>query len=163
MELVTARRRCCGAMIAGATGGLEYSLRWGCVANTAHNKTKGAVHLGLVCLVTAQTFPGAAALFVDRNGIPLLASGHRVQTWSKVERQHFSGCCLSAFPHKTAETRGNQHHSGEEGAMADTAEKEEYTYQIDKIKFIVTPVYKEEGETMGDILLKLMLAELDPA
>ena len=30
------------------------------------------------------------------------------------------GCCLSAFPHKTAETRGNQHHSGEEGAMADT-------------------------------------------
>ena len=47
--------------------------------------------------------------------------------------------------------------------MADTAEKEEYTYQIDKIKFIVTPVYNEEGETMGDILLKLMLAELDPA
>ena len=41
--------------------------------------------------------------------------------------------------------------------------KEEYTYQVDKIKFIVTPVYKEEGETMGDILLKLMLAELDPA
>ena len=71
--------------------------------------------------------------------------------------------CLSAFPHRTAETRGNQHHSGEEGAMADTATKEEYTYQIDKIKFIVTPVYKEEGETMGDILLKLMLAELDPA
>lgn len=29
-----------------------------------------------------------------------------------------------------------------------------------KIKFIVTPVYKENGETMGDILLKLMLAEL---
>ena len=49
--------------------------------------------------------------------------------------------------------------------MADTATKEEYTYQIDKIKFVVTPVYKEEGETMGvgDILLKLMLAELDPA
>ena len=47
--------------------------------------------------------------------------------------------------------------------MADTAEKEEYIYQVDKIKFIVTPVYKEEGETMGDILLKLMLAELNPA
>ena len=39
--------------------------------------------------------------------------------------------------------------------MADTTAKEEYTYQVDKIKFIVTPVYKEEGETMGDILLKL--------
>ena len=47
--------------------------------------------------------------------------------------------------------------------MADTTTKEGYTYQVDKIKFIVTPVYKEEGETMGDILLKLMLAELDPA
>ncbi len=47
--------------------------------------------------------------------------------------------------------------------MADIDTKEEYTYQVDKIKFIVTPVYKEEGETMGDILLKLMLAELDPA
>ncbi len=31
---------------------------------------------------------------------------------------------------------------------------------MDKIKFIVTPVYKEDGETMGDILLKLMLSEL---
>ena len=150
-------------MTAGANGGLEYSPRWGCVANTAYNKTKGAARLGPVCLATAQTSPGAAAPFVDRNGIPLLASGHRVQRWSKVERQHFSGCCLSAFPHKTAETRGHQHHSGEEGAMSDTAEKEEYTYQVDKIKFIVTPVYKEEGETMGDILLKLMLSELDPA
>jgi len=47
--------------------------------------------------------------------------------------------------------------------MADTATNEEYTYHVDKIKFIVTPVYKEEGETMGDILLKLMLADLDPA
>ncbi len=47
--------------------------------------------------------------------------------------------------------------------MADTATNEEYTYQVDKIKFIVTPVYKEEGEAMGDILLKLMLAELNPA
>ena len=47
--------------------------------------------------------------------------------------------------------------------MADTATNEEYTYQVDKIKFIVTPVYKEEGETMGDILLKLMQAELDSA
>ena len=47
--------------------------------------------------------------------------------------------------------------------MADTATNEEYTYQVDKIKFIVTPVYKEEGNGMGDILLKLMLAELNPA
>lgn len=38
--------------------------------------------------------------------------------------------------------------------------KEEYTYQVDKIKFIATPVYKENGKTMGDILLRLMLAEL---
>jgi hypothetical protein len=41
--------------------------------------------------------------------------------------------------------------------------KEEYTYQVGKITFIVRPVYKENGESMEDILLKLMLAELEPA
>ena len=41
--------------------------------------------------------------------------------------------------------------------------KEEYTYQVGKIQFIVTPVYKDKGESMHDILLKLMLADLEPA
>ena len=40
--------------------------------------------------------------------------------------------------------------------------KEEYTYQVGKIQFIVTPVYKDKGESMRDILLKLMLADLEP-
>ena len=47
--------------------------------------------------------------------------------------------------------------------MADTVKIEEFTYQVDKIKFIVTPVYKKDGETMRDILLKLMLSELESA
>lgn len=47
--------------------------------------------------------------------------------------------------------------------MAETTHKEEYTYQVGKITFIVRPVYKENGESMEDILLKLMLAELEPA
>lgn len=46
--------------------------------------------------------------------------------------------------------------------MADTKCSEEYTYQVDKIKFVVTPVYKEKGELLRDILLKLMLADLEP-
>jgi hypothetical protein len=50
-----------------------------------------------------------------------------------------------------------------EDAMADSACKEEYTYQVGKITFIVTPVYKDEGEPMRDILLRLMLADLEPA
>lgn len=35
---------------------------------------------------------------------------------------------------------------------------EQYTYQVGKIHFIVTPVYKDKrsGETMEDILLKLI-------
>ena len=37
---------------------------------------------------------------------------------------------------------------------------ESYIYEIGKIRFIVTPVYKEAGETIQDILLKLMLADL---
>ena len=53
--------------------------------------------------------------------------------------------------------------TGKGDAMADTITKEEYIYQVDKIKFIVTPVYKEDGEPLRDILLKLMLAELEPA
>ena len=40
---------------------------------------------------------------------------------------------------------------------------EQYTYQVGKIHFIVTPVYKDKrtGETMKDILLKLMLTDLE--
>ena len=44
--------------------------------------------------------------------------------------------------------------------MTTPAAKEEYTYQVDKITFIVTPVYKETSEPMRDILLKLMLSEV---
>ena len=29
----------------------------------------------------------------------LCQQAHRDQKWGKVEGQHFSGCCLSAFPH----------------------------------------------------------------
>ena len=50
-----------------------------------------------------------------------------------------------------------------EALMVDMVKTEEFTYQVDKIKFIVTPVYKEDGETMRDILLKLMLSELESA
>lgn len=46
--------------------------------------------------------------------------------------------------------------------MAQTS-NEEYTYHVGNIDFIVTPIYKENGEAMRDILLKLMLAELGPA
>ena len=45
--------------------------------------------------------------------------------------------------------------------MTTPAVKEEYTYQVDKLTFIVTPVYKETGESMRDIILKLILSELE--
>ena len=35
----------------------------------------------------------------------------------------------------------------------------EIIYEIGKMKFIVTPVYKTEGETIYDILLRLILAD----
>ena len=37
---------------------------------------------------------------------------------------------------------------------------ENYIYEIGKMKFIVEPIYKDKGETIKDILLKLMLADL---
>lgn len=39
---------------------------------------------------------------------------------------------------------------------------EEYTYQVETIRFIVTPVYKDKGEAVSDILLNLMMSELEP-
>ena len=47
--------------------------------------------------------------------------------------------------------------------MSEPTPKEEYTYHVGNIDFVVTLVYKENGEPMRDILLKLMLAELSPA
>lgn len=38
---------------------------------------------------------------------------------------------------------------------------EEYSYQIDKITFVVEPVYNDEGETLAAILLKLMQADAE--
>ena len=39
-----------------------------------------------------------------------------------------------------------------------------YTYKVGNIVFIVTPVYRtEQGETMSDILLRLMKADLERA
>ena len=46
--------------------------------------------------------------------------------------------------------------------MTEKPAAEEYVYHIGKIRFIVTPVYKATGELMRDILLKLMLADLEP-
>ena len=39
--------------------------------------------------------------------------------------------------------------------------EESYIYEIGKMKFVVEPVYKDKGETIWDILLKLMLADLE--
>lgn len=47
--------------------------------------------------------------------------------------------------------------------MAVTNQNADHTYQVGKITFIVTPVYKDNGETLRDILLRLMLADLEPA
>ena len=46
--------------------------------------------------------------------------------------------------------------------MTEKPANEEYVDYIGKSRFLVTPVYKETGELMRDILLKLMLADLEP-
>ena len=37
---------------------------------------------------------------------------------------------------------------------------ESFIYEIGKMRFIVEPVYKDKGETIQEILLELMLADL---
>lgn len=75
------------------------------------------------------------------------------------------GAAFSCFP--TGQREADNHRfsfvSVEGGAMAESNQKEEYTYQIENITFIVTPSYKDSGETMYDILLNLMLADLATA
>ncbi len=41
--------------------------------------------------------------------------------------------------------------------------KEKISYEVGKMLFIVTPVYKENGETIREILWKLMRADLERA
>lgn len=38
---------------------------------------------------------------------------------------------------------------------------EKYSYQIEKITFMVERVYRDEGETLAAILLKLMQADAE--
>lgn len=45
-------------------------------------------------------------------------------------------------------------------ARRNTPIKQEKTHSLSRI---ITPVYKDEGESMRDILLKLMLADFEPA
>ena len=45
--------------------------------------------------------------------------------------------------------------------MPEGSETERYTYQVNKINFVVTPVYKDRGETIAAILLKLMEADTE--
>jgi len=75
------------------------------------------------------------------------------------------GAAFSCFP--TGQREADNHRvsfvSVEGGAMAEFNQKEEYTYRIENITFIVTPSYKDSGETMYDILLNLMLADLATA
>lgn len=73
-----------------------------------------------------------------------------------------AGAAFSCFPNRQRVKVGICLILRKEGAMVDATCKEEYTYQVGKITFIVTPVYKDEGEPMRDILLKLMLADLEP-
>ena len=45
--------------------------------------------------------------------------------------------------------------------MPEELKTERYIYQVDKINFVVTPVYKDRGETITAILLKLMEADTE--
>lgn len=47
--------------------------------------------------------------------------------------------------------------------MPEESKAERYIYQVDKINFVVTPVYKDRGETIAAILLKLMKADTEQA
>lgn len=82
------------------------------------------------------------------------------------EAASFMGAVPLRFPAGTREPVSVycMNHTVEGGNMPDNG-KEQYTYRIGKITFIVTPVYKDKkpGETIRDILLKLMRADIERA
>ncbi len=78
-----------------------------------------------------------------------------------------TGAAPLRFPTETAgngESVLQKKRISEGGNMPDNG-KEQYTYRVGKITFIVTPVYKDKkpGETIRDILLKLMRADIERA
>ena len=84
---------------AEAIGGLEYSPRRGCVANTAYNDHTGSRQTGPFCLMTAQTIPARRLplLWIETENNCPAASGHRGQRWGKVKGRRFCAV-LSRFP-----------------------------------------------------------------
>ena len=51
--------------------------------------------------------------------------------------------------------------TGDAAQMPERIEQESYTYQVSKVKFVVTPIYKPSGESVRDILEKLILTEIE--
>lgn len=107
------------------------------------------------CLMTGQENERGAPYSNFETNCPNVEKGKRATP--------SAGAAFSCFPNRQRGKVSICLILRKEDAIADTAYKEEYTYQIGKITFIVTPVYKDEGEPMRDILLKLMLADLEPA
>ena len=54
-------------------------------------------------------------------------------------------------------------HKSHDLFLSDTAYNGEYTSLTDKITFIVQTVYTENGESIQDILLKLIMEEVESA
>lgn len=87
-----------------------------------------------------------AVITIDTSG----RFGGQTDTWERKTIIHELGHAL-ALDHPSCTNRAIMHKTSSS-----------YVYHIGKIRFIVTPVYKETGELMRDILLKLMLADLEP-
>ena len=80
---------------AEAIGGLEYSPRRGCVANTAqYKRNQGGRPSRGVLSYDSPNYSGGAAPGPS-------ASGHPDQRWGEVKGRRFF-CRLLTFPHRTA-------------------------------------------------------------
>ena len=67
-------------------------------------QNQGAARLGLACLATAQTFPGAAAPSVDRNGIPCWLLDTVSRCGARLKGSTFPGAAFLRFPTSQRET-----------------------------------------------------------
>ena len=51
----------------------------------------------------------------------------------------------------------------ENAVCADNKTAESKSYKVDKMTFIVEPVYRDEGDSLGNILFKLMRDDAESA
>ncbi|MGW8113957.1 hypothetical protein ACVS9P_02025 [Caproicibacterium sp. NSD3] len=115
--------------------------------------------VGSLCLATIQNFPMHLFLLL-MNGA--LTSGQvDPKCGARLESSTLTGAALWCFPTRHGRLKKINFRVMEGENMPEEIKAEQYTYQVNNVNFVVTPVYKDRGEAITAILLRLMKADTE--